>query len=68
MKARRIFMKKYEYVPIKTGKFFGSKCTEHRRIIDEYAKNGYRYAGFIPTEITDSGKFREIELIFEKDE
>ncbi len=61
-------MYKYEYVAIKTGKFFGSKCTEHKDIIAQYAEKGFRYAGFIPTEITDSGKFKEIELIFEKKE
>ncbi len=45
-----------------------SKCTEHKDIIAQYAEKGFRYAGFIPTEITDSGKFKEIELIFEKEE
>jgi len=59
-------MIKYEYVPVRVGKLFGAICTEHREIIDSYAEKGFRYTGFIPTEITDSGKFKEIELIFEK--
>ncbi len=61
-------MKKYEYVTIKKiNKFIGAECTEHRSIIDSYAANGYRYAGFIPTKMTDYGKIKEIDLIFEKD-
>ena len=28
---------------------------EHRQIIDEYASKGYRYVGYIPTEIRDQG-------------
>ena len=30
-------MKKYEYVTVYIGKFFGAKSEEHRKIIDEYA-------------------------------
>ena len=35
-------MKKYEYVPVHIGKFCGAKSEEHRKIIDDYAKKGYR--------------------------
>lgn len=60
-------MKRYEYVTIYIGRFFGAKSEEHRGIIDEYAAKGYRYVGFIPTNMNDNGKIREIDLIFEKD-
>lgn len=60
-------MKQYEYVHLHIDKFFGAKSKEHRQIIDEYAKKGYRYVGYIPTNITDFGKIKEMDLIFEKD-
>lgn len=60
-------MKKYEYVTIHIGKFFGAKSEEHRKIIDEYAANGYRYVGYIPTVLDDFGKIKDIDLIFEQD-
>ncbi len=60
-------MKQYEYVNIKISKFIGAKSEEHRQIIDEYAKRGYRYVGFIPTNINDYGKIKEMDLVFEID-
>lgn len=38
-------MKKYEYVSVHIATFFGARSEEHRQIIDEYAKKGYRYVG-----------------------
>lgn len=61
-------MKKYEYVALHIGKFiFGSSTEKHREIIDEYASKGYRYVGFVPTEINNNGRINEIDLIFEID-
>lgn len=60
-------MKQYEYVAVHVGKLFGAKSEDHREIIDEYARKGYRYVGFIPTNITDYGKFTDMDLIFEID-
>ncbi len=62
-------MKKYEYKRIITSKFIGAHLdNQHRQIIDEYAAKGYRYVGFIPTDITDHGKIQAMDLIFEIDE
>ncbi len=58
-------MKKYEYVNLKISKFIGAKSKEHIEIIDAYASRGYRYVGFIPTNISDYGKIKEMDLIFE---
>ncbi len=60
-------MKKYEYVNVKINRFVGAKSEEHRQIIDEYAAKGYRYVGFIPTNISDYGKIKEMDLVFEID-
>lgn len=60
-------MKKYEYVNLKIGKFIGAKSEEHRQIIDEYALLGYRYVGYIPTEIRDQGTIKSMDLVFEID-
>jgi len=58
-------MMKYEYVEVECNRFFGATITEHRDIINKYAKKGYRYVGYIPTKISDYGKIKVIDLIFE---
>ena len=60
-------MKRYEYVRIDINRFIGAKSEEHREIIDSYAEKGYRYVGYIPTNISDYGKIREMDLVFEKE-
>lgn len=60
-------MKKYEYVNVHIGKFVGAKSEEHRSIIDQYAARGYRFVGFIPTKMTDYGKIKDMDLVFEMD-
>ena len=49
------------------GKLCGAKSEEHRTIIDQYAAKGYRYAGFIPTNMSDYGKIKDMDLVFEMD-
>ena len=58
-------MKKYEYVSVHFGKFCGAKSEEHREIIDQYAARGWSYVGFIPTDISDYGKIKDMDLVFE---
>lgn len=60
-------MKKYEYVNVHIARFYGAKSEEHRHIIDEMAKKGYRYVGFIPTKLDDFGKIKDMDLVFEID-
>ena len=60
-------MKKYEYVNVNVGGLFFSGSMEHREIIDEYAAKGYRYVGYIPTDMNNNGKIYEMDLIFEID-
>lgn len=62
-------MKKYEYVNVNMiQKFIGSRSEEHRQIIDEYASKGYKYVGYIPTEMTGHGQILTMDLVFEIDE
>ena len=61
-------MKRYEYVSVHIGRLFGARSEEHRKIIDDYAKRGYRYVGFIPTDMSDYGKIKDMDLIFETDD
>lgn len=61
-------MKEYKYVEVKyeaKGVLFHC-ISEPKEIINEYAKEGYSYVGFIPTLIDAHGSLRRIELIFEK--
>ncbi len=60
-------MKKYVYEQVHINKFCGARSEEHRQIIDEYASKGYRYVGFIPTNISDYGKIKDMDLVFEID-
>ena len=60
-------VKKYEYVHLNIVRWEGAVSEEHRGIIDEYARKGYRYAGFIPTRIDSYGRFKELDLVFEAD-
>lgn len=59
---------RYEYVNVKNAGFFSGKSFEHRAIIDEYAKKGYRFVCFIPTTIEGYGRITSYDLVFEKDE
>ena len=60
-------MKNYEFVNIvlKNNPATNAFLAEHREIISEYAKKGYRYVGYIPTKQGASGKTVELDLIFE---
>ena len=58
-------VKRYEYVRVHMGGFFDAESEEHRKVIDEYAANGYRYVGYIPVYIDMNGKLKDLDLIFE---
>ena len=40
---------------------------EYRTIIDNRAKNGWRYVGCIPTRQRGTGHTQEMDLVFEKE-
>ena len=39
---------------------------DYKIVIEEKAKDGWRYVGFIPTKQRGTGHIQEIDLIFEK--
>lgn len=53
-------MKNYEFVTVHVGKLLGAKCEEHREIIKQYAEKGYRYAGYIPTNMDGYGRIKRL--------
>ena len=59
-------MYEYKYVSHKTGGGLMSGNQEHRAVIDKYAKEGWRYVGFIPTHFTGHGGIANADLIFER--
>jgi len=60
-------MYQYKYVTVGCSKWIGAEFTIHREIIDQHASEGWRYVGYVPSVINDYGKFKEIDLIFEKE-
>lgn len=39
---------------------------EHRSVIEEHAKEGYKYAGYFPVKMGPSGKMLVVDLIFQR--
>lgn len=63
-------MYRYMYVPMHTGGGFwidNSQC-QHRDIIDQYAAQGWRYVGYLPTRFSGEGGVKDVDLIFEREE
>lgn len=67
-------MYKYVYRRIKnslngwgliSGNVYGND--EHQEIINEMAKKGYRYVGFIPVKQRGTGHIEAMDLVFEKE-
>ena len=60
-------MYEYEYVTVIGEGVMATKYREHREIIDRRAKEGWRYAGWIPARSTNGGTVVQIDLIFERE-
>ena len=50
-------MYQYMYVPLHTGggALVDNVCCKHRELITQYAAQGWRYVGFVPTQFTRTG-------------
>ena len=59
-------MFKYLYVEARTGSMLSKE--NHRELIDQYAKDGWRYVNAIPTTFYgNNGQPKTFDLIFEKE-
>lgn len=59
-------MYEYEYTTVIGEGVSVTKYREHREIIDRRAKEGWRYAGWVPFHISD-GEIVQLDLIFERE-
>lgn len=60
-------VKQYTYVTVTYSGVYQHKLQEHRKIIDQYAAEGWRYVDHIPVHQYAHGQFGSIDLVFEKD-
>ena len=62
-------MYEYRYIELQVGGgiFINNSNCAHRSLIEEQAKAGWRYVGFIPNCFTGNGGLKEIDLIFERE-
>lgn len=59
----------YEYETLYTGggMFMNNSSQEHRERIAARARDGWRFAGFVPTKFSGYGGIKELDLVFEKE-
>lgn len=67
-------MFQYEYESIRCdftglGFFSGNvyELEDYRQVIDQRARDGWRYVGYMPTKQRGTGHIEELDLIFEKE-
>ncbi len=60
-------MYEYEYVTIQTKGAFTAEFRTRREVIDQYAREGWRYAGWVPATLGAYGSIGQIDLIFERE-
>ncbi|MEE0732774.1 MAG: hypothetical protein U0M23_03910 [Acutalibacteraceae bacterium] len=57
---------KFERLAFKNNPAMNAETEEHRKIIEKYAGEGYRYTGYLPVKIGPSGKVLVVDMIFQK--
>ena len=62
-------MYEYRYVTVNTGGgfLFSNREARHRSVIDEYAREGWRFVAAVPTEFTGHGGIAALDLVFERE-
>lgn len=61
-------MLEYEFETVPTARgFFVGRTLGHQEIIRKRAKQGWRYAGFVPAKQGAYGAVTEIDLVFERE-
>ena len=64
-------MCEYKYVYLDTGRgmlsgSLRSSSGKHRKLIGQYAGEGWRYVGFLPTGFTGHGGISSVNLVFKR--
>lgn len=69
LEAERVKKYEYKYEEVKFDiAVFRFEMKDHSTIIDRYAKQGWRYVGWIPLKCANDGRaFLSLHLIFEKE-
>lgn len=62
-------MYEYEYIEIDTGGGFWINNAQgtHREVIDQEARAGWRYVGYVPLTFSSYGGIKSMDLIFERE-
>ena len=55
-----------EHLDLNNNPAGSAKAQGHKEIIERNAKEGFKYAGFVPVKMGSSGKMLSIDLIFQK--
>ena len=58
----------YKYIYVESENEGLLSNATHREIINEYSRNGWRFATYIPKTINTNSKFIRFDLVFEKEE
>ena len=63
-------MKEYEFVEVHVQVGLAAlNFTDYRRVVRNYAEKGYRFVGYVPTQVSSGpyGSIQKMDLVFEKD-
>ena len=58
----------YESIDVGGGIWIDNSGCKHREVIDQRARDGWRYAGYMPIQFSGRGSPTVIDLIFEREE
>lgn len=61
-------IKIYKYIFIKANADALLSNANHKELIEQYSREGYRFVTAIPTAMSGHGKIYEFDLVFEKEE
>lgn len=60
-------MYEYQYVRLRATGVITAEFKDRQEVIDRYAAEGWRYAGWIPATMGSYGSIGQIDLIFERE-
>ncbi|MCI8809217.1 MAG: DUF4177 domain-containing protein [Oscillibacter sp.] len=60
-------MLEYEFETVNGGGIMATIIEDHREVIQRRAKQGWRFAGWVPAKQKGYGYIAEIDLIFERE-